>query len=184
MAIVAGTEAPEPLLEVEVAEKIARLLRQHGYHITTKESAKYLLSCWFGMDSGQTYTGMMPVYEPGDIVSTHMRSSSGRWKTVTTQLPGYTYYMPYSYTIFPKYLSLTLYDNKLFAESKSEDHHEAIIWRCTGINADYSTDLRWRLNHLLIACFKYFGKDTYKQKLIHLSDHNSDVKELAQIRPR
>ena len=87
IAVVTGTETEEPFLKSEVADKIARLLRRRSYHLTDQDSARYLLSAWFGMDSGQTYSGIIPVYEPGEVVSTRIRTSEGRWKSVTTHLP-------------------------------------------------------------------------------------------------
>lgn len=180
VAVAVGTEPTEPLLEAEVAEKIAYLLREHGYRVVEKEKAKYLLSCWFGMDSGDTFSGVMPVYEPGEVISTHVRTRRGHWRTMHTHLPGYTHYVPYSYTVYPKFVSLTLYDNELWKKSQSDTHTEAVVWRGTSVNTDESTDLRWRLNHLLLGCFRYWGEDTVKQRRIRMGEEAEKVKVLVE----
>lgn len=211
VAIVVGSEKGEPLLQEEVGGKIANLLREHGYLVAPKEEARYVLSCWFGMDSGKTYSGVMPVYEPGEHYTSRVRTSGGHWRTVSYTLPGYTEYVPYSYTIYCKYLSLTLHDNTPEpdqpepgqpgqpAESAAQPEEpreespadtvkqekiaaESIIWRCSCLNADESTDLRWRTNHMLIASFDYLGADTPKQKTIKIGDDSKRVKELVSLR--
>jgi hypothetical protein len=191
VAIVVGSEQDEPLLQEEVGGKIEYLLRENGFRVAPKEDAAYVLSCWFGMDSGKTYTGIMPIYEPGEYVSTRVRSSRGNWKTVTHYLPGYTQYVPYSYTVFCKYLSLTLHENTATPATEEEKEPPAdqdklddtsIIWRCTCVNADESTDLRWRTNHMLVVAFDHLGIDTPRQKKIKLSEEDKRVKELLSQR--
>ena len=190
VAVVVGTDSDNALLQAEVAEKIAHLLRERGYWVQPKESARYLVSCWFAMDSGQTYTGVMPVYEPGGYATTHIYGSRGRWRTVTTYLPGYTDYVPYSYTIYCKYLSLTLYDNKLYspAADNTAKHEQSptrgIIWRCTNINPDSSVDLRWRINHLLITAMDYFGSATQKQITLKIDDRDERIVNIVQKPPK
>lgn len=194
VAIVVGSEKGEPLLQEEVGGKIANLLREHGYVVAPKEEARYVLSCWFGMDSGKTYSGVMPIYQPGEHYTSRVRTSGGHWRSVSYTLPGYTEYVPYSYTIYCKYLSLTLHDNTQPAEPDQPDQPEgdtaqqekiaaeSIIWRCSCVNADDSTDLRWRINHMLIASFDYLGADTPRQKTIKIGEESKRVKELVALR--
>jgi len=180
VAVAVGTEPAEPLLEAEVAAKISYLLREQGYRVKEKAEATYLLSCWFGMDPAETFSGVMPIYEPGKVISTPVRTRRGHWRSVHTYLPGSTHYVPYSYTVYPKFVSLTLHDNELWAKSEEDTHAEAVIWRGTSVNADESTDLRWRLNHLLLACFKYWGQETIKQQRIWMGEEAEPVKELTE----
>jgi len=206
VAIVVGSEKGEPLLQEEVGGKIANLLREHGYVVAPKEEARYVLSCWFGMDSGKTYSGVMPVYEPGEHYTSRVRTSGGHWRSVSYTLPGYTEYVPYSYTIYCKYLSLTLHDNTPEPDQPGQPDQpaaqpeepqeespadtaqqekiaaESIIWRCSCVNADDSTDLRWRINHMLIASFDYLGADTPRQKTIKIGEESKRVKELVALR--
>lgn len=198
VAVVVGSEKGEPLLQEEVGGKIANLLREHGYVVAPKEEARYVLSCWFGMDSGKTYSGVMPIYQPGEHYTSRVRTSGGHWRSVSYTLPGYTEYVPYSYTIFCKYLSLTLHDNTPADPDQPEPDRsnqpegdtaqqekiaaESIIWRCSCVNADDSTDLRWRINHMLIASFDYLGADTPRQKTIKIGEDSKRVKELVALR--
>jgi len=198
VAVVVGSEKGEPLLQEEVGGKIANLLREYGYLVAPKEEARYVLSCWFGMDSGKTYSGVMPVYQPGEHYTSRVRTSGGHWRSVSYTLPGYTEYVPYSYTIYCKYLSLTLHDNTPADPGQPEPDQsnqpegdtaqqkiiaaESIIWRCSCVNADDSTDLRWRINHMLIASFDYLGADTPRQKTIKIGEESKRVKELVSLR--
>lgn len=181
IAVVVGTDTEEPLLAEQVADKIILLLNDLGYKTAEQQQAEYLLSCWFSMDSGKTYTGVMPIYEPGGFATTHITDSRGRWRTVTTQLPGTTQYVPYSYTIFCKQLGLTLYDGQKFANADEDTLKDAIAWRCTALIADTNADIRWRINHLLIAAFDHLGQDTSRQINIKMDENDDRVNTLVEI---
>lgn len=210
VGVITATALDEPLLHTEVAQKVAYLLEQRGYRVTNPKEARYLLSCWFEIDSGQTYAGVTPVHEPGAYVSVGV--GGRRWRSRMVYMPGHTYYVPYEYTVFGKYLELTLYDQERAKElgidieaclagpaepegpdSSSEGGGEggsrrgeqarpvadAIVWHCTVVNADASTDLRWRVNYMLLAGFDYFGLDSGKEKRVTMFSNDKRAEELA-----
>jgi len=211
IGVVTATAVDEPLLHTEVADKVAYLLQQRGYRVTNPQDARYLLSCWFDIDTGQTVAGATPMHEPGTFVSVGV--GGRRWRSRMVYVPGRTYYVPYEYTLFGKYLELTLYDQKRARElgidieaylaPPAQQHEQnatsqttpqtdtppreqtqpvadAIVWRCTAVNADTSTDLRWRVNHLLLTCFDYFGLDSGKEKKKTMFSNDDRAKELAE----
>jgi hypothetical protein len=102
IAIVAECEPDEPFLETEVARKIGAFLSLEGYSIGTMENSDFVLFAQFGVDSGQTATGVAPVYQPGGTATTNVYTSNGQWATATTQMPGKTTYVPYSYTYYTR----------------------------------------------------------------------------------
>jgi len=180
IAIAIGSGLDEPLLDEEVTAKIVYMLHTRGYQVVPQEEARYIMSCWYAIDSGKTYTGIMPIYEPGEVVTRHVQNSRGRWKTVTTHLPGYTQYIPYSYTVFAKQLGLTLQKNQLPNEKQETVSAESIIWRCTNINADESPDLRGRISPMLVMAFDYLGKNTGRQMEESISVKDKRIRALDE----
>ena len=142
IAVVTESNPDEPLLEKEVKRKIEYLVDQSGYSIGTLDNTEYILSAFFAMDDGSTKTGALPVHHSGGVSRTHVYTSSGRWATGTTYHPGYTTYVPYSYTYFTRYLGVNLYERKRWLASQSADYSDAITWRATTISSGRSSDLR------------------------------------------
>ena len=111
LAIVTGTDLGETLLQDEVAAKLAYLLEQRGYAVVPRSQARYLLSCWFSMDSGRQFSGVSPTYVPGGY-GTYGYGTGFYPRYYSGFGMGATYYAPYTYVAFCKYVGLTLYDNQ------------------------------------------------------------------------
>ncbi len=188
VAIVTATDLGETLLMDEVAEKVDWLLRERGYKVTTKDSAVYLLECWFSMDPGQ----MVEEYERPirHEVGYHYHSggySGYHWATEIRS--GRTY------AIHCKHLNLTLYDKASYDAIEAEEAAEAddkqikqmvegsAIWQCTAGTCNSGSDLRWIMNHLLLAAFEVLGEDTGKQRSITIKEDNERFVQLSEIKP-
>lgn len=185
VAILIGTDSKEALLQDEVMAKLAFLLREEGYHVTTRDQAQYLLSCWFTMDNGKTQTGVAAVDEP--VYQHHFYGGYHSYRQV-----GYgTTYVPYTYTIFCKHVDLSLYDNAMYARTEEPNlpeaeqkkrADEATVWQCTTTSCSESNDLRWTVNYLLLAGFEVFGQDTGKQGYLTVKERDKRFKALIEVR--
>lgn len=184
IAVVAESDPDEPLLEKEVKRKIEYLVGQSGFSVGTLDNADYILSAFFAIDGGSTETGTAPVHHSGGVSTTHIYTSSGQWATGTTYHPGYTTYVPYSYTYFTRYLGVNLYERERWLTSQSEDLSDAIAWRGTTISSGSSSDLRSVIDYLLVATFEEFGEDTGKRKRSTLLKNDKRVKELRASQKR
>jgi hypothetical protein len=181
IAIVATTEPPEPLLDVEIASKIEHLLVERGYTTTAEQEARYVLFCFAAIDAGQTHKGVTPVHEPGKTIDTHYYSRGGRYAVKRTYIPGQTRYIPYEYTLYTRSLALELCDRRQLEDAEEREKHRAVVWRCTAVSSGPESDLRWIVNHLLLVAFDYFGQDTGKQQRRTVAYEDRRVEELARV---
>lgn len=146
ITVVEDPNAQNPIFEKEIAGKIQKLLSSKGYSVPSSEKTEYNLTFNYGIDSGRTIVGAMPVYHP---VGT----------AYTSYGVGYTTYMPYSHTFYTKWLILYLTDAKKFKETRKIEH----VWIGEVISSGSSTDLRSVINYMLVAAFEHFGDNTKKQ---------------------
>ena len=170
-------ENSNPLFQHEVKEKIHRLLLSRGYTIGQSESAGYQLLFRYGVDSGQTIEGTRLVHEPGRIMTIHRSNHRGGRSYSTVHIPGATYSVPYSETIFGHWLTLYLYDapktEKALVPSKP-------LWIGEIISNTSSSDLREMINPMLVAAFDHFGANTHKRIKEIIVETDPRVKQLAK----
>ncbi len=194
IGVVVQIEPDEPLLAREIASKVGAILEEKGYAVGEAEEAEYVLLCAAGMDPGETRVDYTPVYSGGGYYRTYYQR--GRWRTrvVTTHLPGYTTYVPYTYTVYPSGLSATLMKKDLIrgapeGEAEAEEEAgrppdeslaDATVWRCVTLSAGTTSDLRWIVNHMLLATFDRFGEDTSKQLRVAIPKDDERVTLLAE----
>jgi len=128
-------------------------------------NADYILFAFLGIDEGVTRTGVTPVYTPGGLVTTHIRTSRGRRIHAYSRYPGRTDYIPYAYTDFTRFLTVTLYEHGRWQSAGGDDdaNARAVVWRSTAASSGASTDLRYLIDYLLAATFEHFGEDTRRQ---------------------
>ena|GEM_PF-1370850 len=186
IAVVAQTMPDEPLLTDEIKRKATTILKTKGYAVTSEDKADYLLLCAASMDSGTTDTDYAPVTAPGRYTYTHVRGRRGRVATVTTYIPGRTTYLPYSYTVYTKGLVLTCLKKDLIPDRDDDENsnaeEQATAWRCVTLTTSDESDLRWIVNHMLLAAFDLFGKDTGHQKHVTMDTNDKRVLRLAEDR--
>ncbi len=165
IAVVTDSNAPNPILEKEVAAKIEKLLTENGYRIGQAEADFYLLFD-YGIDAGQTVTDAVPVYHP--MIYDDYPFSGFYWH-------GYTTYMPYSEVLHTRWLILKLIEGRAYRASKNAE--PAWIGEITSVGT--SSDLRELLNYMLVAAFEHFGQDTRRQISTAISADDERVRLLA-----
>ena len=172
------------LLEAEVADKIAALLRERDYTVTPVSQAAYVLSCRFWTDGGQTHTRTVAVHEPGEMYRSYYYGRRRTYAVHTTVLPGYTRYVPQPYTAFTHALSLALVrlDSHAGTQPREAELRGTPGWQCEAHCLSESSDLRWLVNHLLLAAFDRFGQDTGRAVRVSIGWQDERVKRLAQPR--
>ena len=180
IAVVTESEPDEPLLEAEVQRKIEVLVRGRGFEIAGLDEADYILSAFFAIDTGNTATGSRAVYQGGGTSTSYVYTNTGQWATVTTQHPGTTSYVPYSYTYFTRFLGVYLYQKERWLASEEDDLADAIVWRATTTSSGSSSDLRSVVDYLLVTTFDHFGEDTGKRKRKTLSEDDRRVRQLRE----
>lgn len=149
IAVVADSNAPNPILEKEVAAKIEKLLAENGYR-AGRQDADFYLFFDYGIDAGRTVTDAVPVYRPMIYDDYPFSGFYGH---------GYTTYMPYSEVLHTRWLILKLIEGPAYRGSKNAE--PAWIGEITSVGN--SSDLRELLNYMLVAAFEHFGQDTRRQ---------------------
>ena len=172
ISVVADTNAPNPLLEKEIASKIQKLLNEKGYAQAPIDRANFYLFFEYGIDSGRTKTGAMPMYHPGGTATVNTFHSYGGSSYSTIQTPGYTTYVPYSRTVYTRWLNLLLYDKRVM-EYKVEP-----VWIGTITSSGRSSDLREMINYMLVCAFDHFGENTKKRIIRQVSADDKRAKAL------
>ncbi|MHC4229631.1 MAG: hypothetical protein ACYSW0_19535, partial [Planctomycetota bacterium] len=158
ISVVIDSNAPNPILEKEVAEKIRRLLANRGYG-ADEDKAEYYLLFDYGIDPGQTVIDTIPFYHPGRY-DEHLFSPFNRRGDAT--------YMPYSSMSYMRWLVLKLIDGETYNLSQdvrpsSVEAKAEPLWICEVASAGMSSDLRDVINYMLIAAFEHLGQDTRRQ---------------------
>lgn len=184
IGVIAQTMPAEPLLNEEIKSKVTTILEARNYVVTTEERADYLLLCMASMDSGITDTGYAPVTSPGRYAYSRVRGRRGRSATVTTYIPGRTTYLPYTCTVYTKGLVLTCLKKDLVrdpADGRNEEAaEEATVWRCVTLAVGSDSDLRWLVNHMLLAAFDIFGEDTLHERQVSMDPNDKRALRLAE----
>jgi hypothetical protein len=88
--VVWNPQAVNPLLEREVADKIAALLAERGYTQSTVADADFYLVFGYGIGPGPLHTAVLPVYNPGGVATVSGDVSA------TVHLPDSWSYVPYT----------------------------------------------------------------------------------------
>ncbi len=176
IAVVTDSNAPNPILEKEVAAKIEKLLAENGFRVEgvppsnrgqdARDTTDFYLLFDYGIDAGQTVTDAVPVYHP--MIYDDYPFSGFYWH-------GYTTYMPYSEVLHTRWLILKLIEGRAYRASKNAE--PAWIGEITSVGT--SSDLRELLNYMLVAAFEHFGQDTRRQISTAISADDERVRLLA-----
>ncbi|MBI5762696.1 MAG: hypothetical protein HZA51_04140 [Planctomycetes bacterium] len=184
IGVIARTNPPEPLLERELASKISRLLEQREYRIAEPDKADFVLVADAAIDDGTPGIEYRPVTAGPEYYRTYAYDRRGRMTVVNSRIGPRTYYVPQSYTDYTKGLGLTLAKRSLLPATTQPldmDPHSgnSVAWRCIASASGPESDLRWIVNHLLVASFKYLGRDTGREQSIRIPEHAKEIRTLA-----
>jgi hypothetical protein len=160
VGILLDDDADNPIFRNEVSQKIETLLTTKGYRVSPPDSADYQLSFQYGMDAGKTVHSTRLMHDPPDIVTIRRTNSKGGHSYSTIHVPGSTYYVSHSETVFGGWLVLHLYETPKSEQASSEAKP---VWIGEIVSSSTSSDLREAINPMLIAAFDYFGKNTEKR---------------------
>lgn len=165
ISVVIDSNAPNPILEKEVAAKIEKLLTEKGYSVG-QGKASYYLRFSYGIDAGRTVTDAVPIHRPTYYESPF---SGFYWH-------GYTTYMPYSEVIHTRWLILKLFKGQADSAWKNAQP----LWIGEVTSAGTSSDLRELLNYMLVAAFEHFAEDTRRQISTVISRDDERVLRLVE----
>jgi len=170
--VLENEEAPNPIFDREIKGKIEKLLAEKGYRVQAREKAEYFLAFYYSIDPGEVVTECVPSYYPSyydvGFSSYHRRFGYGF---------GYRAYPGYSVTrrtVYTKRVVLKALD----AERLRESNKEEVVWQGETVSTGGSSDLRRAIDYLLVATFKYFGRDSGKCVNIDLPVGDKEVQKL------
>ncbi|MEA3226562.1 MAG: hypothetical protein U9Q07_11480 [Planctomycetota bacterium] len=147
ITVVADSNAPNPILEREIRAKIETLLTEKGYAVKADREKYYLLFS-YGIDSGRTVTGVVPVWHSGFYRGYPYRRGYGYRHDYIT-------HVPYSEVVYTRWLVLRLFDGEAYKTSKKTEP----LWIGEVTSAGMDSDLRELINYMLIVGFEYLGQD-------------------------
>ncbi len=174
--VLSNQSSPNPIFDNEVKMKIENLLSKKGYKLASEGSADYFIT--FNYDiSGRSETETRPDFvQHHDIVRRVFVSGSNTYYDVVS--PGYTSvtYASETYTVYTARLFVKVLD-----PNSLKNHNEKVVWVGDTINESQNPDLRESIDYLLVATFKFFGKDTGKNQEVMLSSNDKEVGELRNF---
>lgn len=170
-------EAPNQLLDAEVARKIEAVLRAKGGQIVSRAEATYVFSYDYGVGPGPTVTRSLPRYQPGEVATVPVRDASGRtvWVTVTT--PGRTTYETYSQVTHRRWLIIRVLD----ARKLDQSNRTEAIWVGDTVSIGASSDLRTTLNYLIAGTLDRLWTDTGEAVKVSLPLDDPAALQLKQL---
>jgi hypothetical protein len=175
--IVEDEENDNPIFHSEVKQKIQTLLKAKGFALCPPDSAEYQLLFGYGMDSGRTIQGTRMMHEPSQLVTIRRSNSKGGHSYSTIHVPGLTYSVPYSHTVFSHWLKLYLYDIPNAEETSAPPKP---LWIGEITSSDPSSDLREIISPMLVGAFEHFGENTHKRIKEIIEQTDPRLKELER----
>jgi hypothetical protein len=166
--VVWNPQAANPLLEREVADRIAALLAERGYTQSTVADADFYLVFGYGIGPGPLHTAVLPVYHPGGVATVYGDVNA------TVQLPGSWSYVPYTVATNTRVLTIRVADGPRFRDTRQVE----TVWAADTVSTGKSGDLRNVLNYMLVATFDYFGGNTGRAIQLELSTEDDRVRRL------
>lgn len=174
-AVILNKDTENIIFDKEIKRKIEKLLVKNGYLVKTESEAQYYLIFNYCIDDGKTTTGSFPVYNPGQTTYSqgNIYGSKGGYATysTTSQSSGYTTYIPISRTYFTRRLQIKVIESNKYKTSYDKEP----IWIGDTFSSGKNSDLRQVIDYLLIANFKYFGKNTGKAMADEIIEDNKEV---------
>ncbi|MBK9118687.1 MAG: hypothetical protein IPM18_03660 [Phycisphaerales bacterium] len=186
--VTVATAPSEPLLEPEVRRKITILLTQQGHEVVQGRPGALVLAAFLGMGAERWVSTTRSVTEPGGYGSARYYDGRGRVRTITTYYPSRTFYVPYTYAVYPRVLTLTLFRTPTDPEISDNGHtntglpervtSDDVLWRATVHYAGPDPDVRAVVDFLLIPALERFGTDTGREISVVLAEDDPRVTQL------
>jgi len=166
--------AKNPLLEAEVKEKIAKLLQERGYPVTTNFArADYYLFFRYGI--GQPRSVGVPDYYGGFGWGFGWGPGWG-WGGPAVAIGGPAYgWGTDVITLYDRWLQIKVVAGPAYRTQKIS----RTVWVGEAKSSGSSSDLRTTLNYLLVAAFNQFGKNTGKAISVELKENAPAVSALS-----
>jgi len=169
--VIENREAKNPLLEKEIAAKIATILEKQGYRIVPFDRADYYLLFYYGQGSERSVSISAPLYDP--LYYPYFGFS---WQPYWfVMAPGF-YSGPEVQKVYDRWLLINVIAGKPYREKKESQ----ALWVGEARSTGASGDLRTTVNYLLVAVFGEFGKNTGKARPVEVEQEDLRVKELAR----
>ncbi len=166
--IMSNPKADNPLLDKEIALKMANLLTQKGYRVSPSEFADFHLVFTYGTDRGSLRTES--IRRPQRIRVYHPDLETWTYETVDS-------YEPYSVQYYTHSLHVRVIDARRFGDGVQDK----VVWVADTVSEEQSSDLRDLVNYLLVATFEYFGQDTGKAVRVRLAPGDFRVQRLKRV---
>ena len=182
IAIRVASEPREPLLDREVAFKVAAVLASRGYSVVEREQATHELDVFCAVDRGTLVTERYTTRAPSDVIYSDAYTNRGRRVVVRQEVPRYEQ-RSYTYAVYRHQLSLPLLDAPRIPPARALDPaalDAAVVWRCAAVGAMEDPDLRSAVDLLLVESMDYFGRDSAKQVKFSIGDGDDRVEALRQ----
>jgi hypothetical protein len=167
--IMENKEAQNPLLEQEIRGKIAKLLEERGYPVTTSyDKADYYLFFAYGM--GQPRSVGVP-YSYGSIGWGVGWGPGWGWGGPSVAIGA-----PYGWgtdvvTLYDRWLQIKVVEGPPYRTQKNS----RAVWVGEARSSGSSSDLRTTLDYLLVAVFNQFGQNTGKAITVEMKQNDPAV---------
>jgi len=171
--VVEDPNEPNLLLQREISLKIEMLLESSGFTRAPFESCDYLLFFDYGVDDARRVVDMMPIRRPGATMAASSYTA-GVPSSAVYDLPDSTTYVPYTRTVYGKYMALTLVEGSHFRGTQEKRQ----VWVGEAVLTSSSSDFRDAVNFLLVGAFASFGEDTRRQLSVKIRTDDARIKTL------
>ncbi|MFI5354534.1 MAG: hypothetical protein ACHQX0_02885 [Desulfobaccales bacterium] len=172
--VIENQQAPNPLLEKEIAGKINQLLANKGYALTAYDRAQYYLFFSYGIGQERAANVAMPDYYTS--YGFGLGGGSGwRGSPFVFAAPFFTFY-PGPESRYDRWLLLNVVDGKYYREKGQFQ----TVWVGEARSTGASTDMRLAVNYLLLADFQQFGQNTGKALGVEINEDAPQVQGLTK----
>jgi len=161
--VIENQQAPNPLLEREIAGKLNKLLDKQGYRLAAYETAQYYLFFSYGIGAECAANVAMPEYSYGFGIGGGAGPGYWRGGNYFFAAPFFTLY-PSPDPLYNRWLLINVVDGQYYRE-KGEFR---TLWVGEARSTGTSQDLRVAVDYLLLADFQQFGKNTGKALSVEL----------------
>ena len=170
-----NAQAANPVFDREVGSKIGRMLGMRGFRVETTEKADYVVTYGYGINPGLR-SDSVATYGPPVTEIVPVPDGKGGITTRAVTLPGPVSLIPTVTMQYAKHLTLKVAD----AARMRSEKQEYILWVGETFSNDQSSDLRYDIDYLIVAAFRYFGQDTGKQVHVSIGKENPEVMDLRR----
>lgn len=185
MALTAEGRPVNPLLDREVAAKLALALSGLGQVLVPPDRADYIMFYSYGLGRPEVRTEMVPVTYGGGEEWVTAVAPDGRRIGRMVPMDDWTTYDSVTVTYHPKRLLLKLFravDAPAFQTAGKNDPAPAPVWSVEAVIRTYSDDIREDIDYLIVAALEKYGRDTGRQVRVDLGFRDERVRKLRKKR--